>query len=102
VTALVLGALVAVAAVVLVSMPFLRDSADDDVLDTSDEAIEHRLSLVDERDRALGALKDLEFDHQTGKIDDVDYRRLVGPLRRAAADALRAIDEPAPDDADLG
>ena len=44
------------------------------------------------RDRALGALKELEFDHRTGKVDDVDYRALVGPLRRQAAEALQALD----------
>ncbi len=48
--------------------------------------------LMDERDHALAALKELEFDHRTGKIDDADYRSLVGPLRRAAAEALQAID----------
>ena len=35
-------------------------------------------------------LKELEFDHRTGKVSDEDYRELVGPLRRRAADALRA------------
>ena len=89
-TALILGAIVAVAAVVLVSIPFFSGS---DVLDVPDEAAERRLELIDARDRALAALKELEFDHRTGKIDDVDYRLLVGPLRRAAAEALQAIDE---------
>ncbi len=50
--------------------------------------------LVEERDRALAALKELEFDHRTGKIGDEDYRSLVGPLRRMASDALRALDAP--------
>ena len=27
-------------------------------------------------------LKELEFDHRTGKIGDDDYRELLGPLRR--------------------
>ena len=85
-----LGLLVAVAAVVLVALPFLREPvAADDRLDAPDD---DRLALVEERDRALAALKELEFDHRTGKIDDVDYRTLVGPLRRAAAAALRALD----------
>jgi hypothetical protein len=48
--------------------------------------------LIDERDRTLAALKELEFDHRTGKIDDTDYRALVGPLRRAAAEVLQALD----------
>jgi hypothetical protein len=40
----------------------------------------------------LAALKELEFDHRTGKVSDEDYRSLVGPLRRRAAEALRALD----------
>jgi hypothetical protein len=90
VTALVLGALLAVAAVVLVALPFLLGG--DDELDAVSEAAERRLALVDERDRALAALKELEFDHRAGKVDDDDYRELVGPLRRAAAQALQALD----------
>ena len=86
-TALVLGALIAALAVVLVALPFLREpAADDDRLDAPTEAEEQRLALIEERDRALAALKELEFDHRTGKVDDDDYRALVGPLRRAAAD----------------
>jgi hypothetical protein len=53
-----------------------------------------RLALLEQRDRALAALKELEFDHRTGKISDADYRELVGPLRREAAAALRALDPP--------
>ena len=52
----------------------------------------HRqLELAERRDRALAALKELEFDHRTGKVSDDDYRLLVGPLRREAADALRRL-----------
>jgi hypothetical protein len=91
--ALVLGAVLAGAAVLLVALPFLREPAtDDDRLDAPSEAEERRLLLAEERDRALAALKELEFDHRTGKVVDADYRRLVGPLRRAAAEALRAFD----------
>ena len=53
---------------------------------------------MDERDHALAALKELEFDHRTGAIDDADYRAMVVPLRRAAADALRALDAYLPKD----
>ena len=93
-TALIVGALVAVIAVVLVALPFLRTSApgETDLLDTPTESQHLRLSLIEERDHALGALKELEFDHRTGKVGDEDYRALVGPLRRAAAEALRALD----------
>ena len=88
--ALIVGALIAVAAVVLVSLPFLRSSADD--AGPSTDLQDRRLMLIDERDRTLAALKELEFDHRTGKIDDTDYRALVGPLRRTAAEVLQALD----------
>ncbi len=98
-TEIVLGGLIAAIAVFLVALPFLRHpDGDDDLLDAPTEAEERRLALIEERDHALGALKELEFDHRTGKIDDVDYRAMVGPLRRAAADALQALDDRAPED----
>jgi hypothetical protein len=91
--ALVFGALLAIAAVLLVARPFLREPAPlDDRLGVLDELERRRLELAEERDRALAALKELEFDHRTGKISDEDYRALVGPLRREAAEALRALD----------
>jgi hypothetical protein len=90
--ALVLGALLAVAAVWFVARPFLRRSAGDERLAEPGEAERGRLALEEERDRALAALKELEFDHRTGKVSDEDYRSLVGELRRAAADALRTLD----------
>ncbi len=91
--ALLLGAIVAVAAVLLVARPFLREpDAKDDRLEVRGELEQRRLALAEERDRALAALKELEFDHRTGKVSDDDYRELVGPLRRRAAEALRALE----------
>ena len=91
--ALVLGALLAVACVVLVALPYLREpSAADDLLDEPGELERRQLELAEVRDRALAALKELELDHRTGKVSDEDYRALVGPLRREAAEALRALE----------
>ncbi len=91
--AIALGVVVAASAVLLVAWPFLREPvAADDRLDAPSEGEARRLELLDERDRVLGALKELEFDHRTGKIGDEDYRSQIGPLRRSAAAALRAID----------
>jgi hypothetical protein len=92
-TALVIAALVAVAAVVIAALPFLREPAPaGDRIAEQDELERRRLALAEERDRALAALKELEFDHRTGKISDEDYRRLVGPLRARAAETLRALE----------
>ena len=90
---LVLGGLLAVACVLLVARPFLREPAPDhDRLDEPETGEQERIALEEERDRALAALKELEFDHRTGKVSDEDYRALVGPLRRRAAELLRALD----------
>ena len=91
--ALLLGALLAAACVVLVALPYLREpSPTDDLLDEPGELERRQLELAEVRDRALAALKELELDHRTGKVSDEDYRAVVGPLRREAAEALRALE----------
>jgi hypothetical protein len=90
--ALVIGALLAVAAVWFVARPFLDRGEEELTVEPPQE----RLALEEERDRALAALKELEFDHRTGKISDEDYRSMVGELRRRAADALKALDAGTP------
>ena len=97
--ALVISAIAAVACVLWVAGPFLREptvAGAADLFDDLDPAASQALVLAEERDRALGALKELEFDHRTGKISDNDYREQVGPLRREAADALRKIEAAQP------
>jgi hypothetical protein len=89
--ALLVGALLAVGCVVLVGFPFLREpAATDDRLLEPDAAQQRRLAVAEERDRALSALKELEFDHRTGKVSDDDYHELVRVLRQRAAETLRA------------
>jgi hypothetical protein len=91
--ALVLGAVLAVLVVLYVARPFVREPEPvSDRLDQLSELEQRRLELVEQRDRALAALKELEFDHRTGKVSDDDYRALVGPLRRQAAETLRALE----------
>jgi hypothetical protein len=87
---LIVGAFIAVAAVVIVSLPFLRDTGEPELLDRpgTDEIV----GLMETRDHVLAALKELEFDHRIGNIDDSAYRASIGPLRREAAAALQAID----------
>jgi hypothetical protein len=91
--ALLLGALLAAGCVVLVALPYLREPAPErDALDEPGDLERRRLELAENRDRALAALKELELDHRTGKVSDDDYRALVVPLRREAAEALRALE----------
>jgi hypothetical protein len=92
--ALVLAAFLAVACVVAVALPFIREpEPESDSLHELDEGERRRLELLEARDRALAALKELEFDHRTGTISDEDYRDQLVPLRREAANALRALEQ---------
>ena len=69
----VLAALLVVAAVLFVARPFLREPvAKSDRLSEPDELDRRRLALLEERDRSLDALRELEFDHRTGKLSDDD------------------------------
>jgi hypothetical protein len=91
---LALGVVLAVACVLLVARPFLREPAPEhDRLDEPGAREQEHVALAEERDRALAALKELEFDHRTGKVSDEDYRAQVGPLRRRAAELLRALED---------
>jgi hypothetical protein len=72
------------AALGFVALPFLRPP----VAAAADDPA--RVALLEERDRAVAALKELELDHRAGTISDGDYRALVGRLRRKATEALRA------------
>jgi hypothetical protein len=89
----VLAAVLAVAVVIVVALPFLREPAPaSDELHALDPAERSLLDAEEARDRALAALQELEADHRAGRISDDDYRAVVGSLRRDAAEALRALD----------
>ncbi len=89
----VLAAVLGATCVAAVALPFVREPAPvNDRLDGLDERGRQALVLGEERDRALGALRELEADHRSGLLADPDYRALVGPLRAEAATALRALD----------
>ncbi len=90
---LALGAALAVALVVVVALPFLREPEPrSDILHELDEREREQLEAQEERDRALSALKELEADHRAGRVSDADYRAAIGLVRRDAADALRRLD----------
>jgi hypothetical protein len=90
-----LSALALAAVVCFVASPLLRGPAPVHDYAAGDDAA--RLAALERRDRALAALKELEFDHRTGKVSDRDYHGLLAGLRAEAADALRTITAAAPD-----
>jgi hypothetical protein len=92
--ALVLAAALTLLCVVGVALPYLREPApESDLLAEPGRTERRQLERAEVRDRALAALKELEFDHRTGKVSDEDYRALIGPLRRDAAQALRSLEQ---------
>ena len=95
VVALGAAALLAVACVLVAARPFLAEREADATAAEPSAAESERVRLLAERDRALAALKELEFDRRTGKVSEDDYRELVRELRREAAEILRALESPA-------
>jgi hypothetical protein len=86
----VVGMCLVLAALVAVVQPLLHGvrSGADDV-----EASDLR-ALRESRDRALAALRELEFDRRAGAISEADYRAVIGALRREAAVAVARTKDP--------
>lgn len=87
------GLLLALLAVLLVLEPVLRTaqgralpSAEPIFADSDDEDD----PVLRRRDRALAALREIEFDRATGKLSDEDFQRMY---ERYSAEALQAIHE---------
>ena len=78
-------------AVVAVAWPFLSPERGRPV-DRLSEADRTRIELLERRDAAYAALRDLEQDHRTGKITDEDHAVERGRLRTEAAEVLRELD----------
>jgi hypothetical protein len=90
VIALLIGILVALGAVALVLEPIVRPprAAAPDTLsfEPEDDPLGHR------KDLALAALKEIEFDRATGKLDDADYEKMKARYTAEALEAIRAAD----------
>jgi hypothetical protein len=64
-----------------------------DTLVTESVAMRKRHELLDEKEAALKSLKDLEFEHEVGKLSDDDFRRLQAEFRTRAKHVLRELDD---------
>ncbi len=49
-------------------------------------------SLLSQRNNVFDAIKDLEFDHTTGKLSDEDYRQMRARYDVQAAEVLQKMD----------
>lgn len=92
---LIAGVIIALLAVALVLEPIVRPVAAAAILrpdsDDDDVSPEQR-----RRDRALAALKEIEFDKATGKLSDTDYQRMYERYAAEAVVALKEAEAPAP------
>lgn len=74
----------------LVSWPLLRPR----LSQSGDSEVQRRLrALLDEKERLLVEIKDLDLSRDTDKISADDYEPMVKQAKAAAADVLRQIDE---------
>jgi cytochrome c-type biogenesis protein CcmI len=94
VVGIVLLVLLVVLAVLFVVVPLLRTTGVDEWQAASAEQL-RRIELRERRDAAYVALRELELDHDTGKLDDEDYARANAELRAEALAALEALEQDA-------
>ncbi|NJN83677.1 MAG: zinc ribbon domain-containing protein [Caldilineaceae bacterium] len=90
-TTIFLALLIALAAAVYVAWPLLNPQPPP-VLVENDQLAD----LVERKDSILIAIKELEFDHQVGKISDEDFERFNLRLRRQAIAYIQQIEQLAP------
>lgn len=92
----VIALFVGFVAILYVVWPLLRSDADQPI-----QTLDDSLELIQQKDVALRAIKELEFDLQTGKLSQEDFTRLNYELRQRAIALIRRIDASTPELAEL-
>jgi len=90
--AILIGLVVAVAAVLVVLEPILRPELAATVADDAEPPEDPKEV---KKELALAALKEIEFDRATGKLSDTDYRAMLARYTKEAVEALREVEAPA-------
>lgn len=75
---------------ILVGRPFFERQTTGQM--SNDSTDHERSALLAERDRLINALKELEFDHELGKIPQEDYPEQRARLMQRGAEVLRRLD----------
>lgn len=88
---IILAIAISVAALLIVAYPIIVKARA--AQPTVASALEEIDELLARRDAVFQALRDLNFDHQVGKVTDADFAVFEANLKEAAADALAAIDQ---------
>lgn len=84
--------LLALAAVAFVAWPLWKPSRP--LVETDDSPL---AELIRRKDSTLRAIKEVEFDHRTGKLSEEDFQRYDERLRQQAIALMRQIEKHAPD-----
>lgn len=87
-TALLVGTALAVASLLYVLYPLFRTEL------ASPRAVRPPSSTPLRQSPAVEALRDLEFDHETGKISETDYTALKARYTEQALTVMRAGNRP--------
>ena len=85
--ALVVGTVIALAAVAFVLVPLFREEGPALLIDAPSQGTD--LAAGDD---AVGALREIEFDRATGKLSDADYAALKSRYTAEALEAMRTAD----------
>jgi len=86
------GLLLIVVAAAYVAAPFFAAQAAEDALAPATPGSDQRERLERQKFEAYAAIKEAEFDHQTGKLSEADFAALRGKYAAQAAEALAALD----------
>ncbi len=73
--------------------PFLEDRREQLRFELLDEQVQQIERLVARKSVLMQSLRDIEFDHETGKLSEEDYQRLKKKYERRAVQVMRALDE---------
>ena len=92
--------LVALALLLIVSLivlrPLLLSSASEATFAHASDPVTMRQALEAQKDALLEQIRDLDFDHETGKVPEDKYRQRRARLTAEAADILRQLETMAP------
>jgi len=86
---LAVGTLLALVGLSLVLSPLLTDGSD---VSTRAKPAVRRAPAPEATDGAVAALREIEFDRETGKLSDRDYSELKARYTKAAIEEMRAAD----------
>jgi len=76
--------------VYIISLPFFRGEKEEEevVLQTSKKD-----QLLSEKESLYATIKELDFDHEMGKLSDEDYKQLKNEYTSKAVAVLKALDQ---------